>query len=81
MTVVALPVQFNVPKEGKEIVDFVAALIADIKAKKSIAELAGELPKLVSAVDGFNQLGEEMKSQFDGDLEGYLVREIRNALR
>jgi len=71
----------EIPKESKEVVDAITALIADIKAKKSIAEISGDmLPKVVAAVDGFDQLDDEVKSDKKPELSGYLVEQTMKAL-
>jgi len=74
-------VELSVPKESKEVVDFLAKIITDLVAKKSIAEIAaGNLAMLMAAVGDFDQLGEEIKSQNRDDLAAYLVKVIMTAL-
>ena len=74
-------VELNVPKESKEVVDFLAKVVMDLMAKKSIAEVAaGNLAMLMTAVGDFDALGEEMKSQNKDDLAAYLVKTIMSAL-
>lgn len=81
MAVEKIDVVLGVPKEGKEIVDAVVGIIAAIKAKKGVAEIAGEaLPKVVAAVDGFGNLSEELKSDGKDELFAYLVREVAQVL-
>lgn len=71
----------NVPKEAKEVVDFLAHVLGDIIAKKGVAEIAaGNLPALMTAVDGFSQLGDEVKSDARGALAAYLVKEMLDKL-
>lgn len=71
----------EVPKESKEVLDAVTALISDVKAKKPLAEIiAGALPKVIAAVDGFDMLDDEAKSANKGDLIGYAGKEIVKAL-
>lgn len=54
--------EIEIGKELSEIVDLVAAIIVDIKAKKDIATIAAEnLPALMVAVQGFDQLVPEAK--------------------
>ena len=70
-----------VPKESKEVVDALVSILQDVKAKKSIGEIAaGALPKIIVAVEGFDQLDDEAKSEHKGDLAAYLVNEIVKAL-
>lgn len=79
MQVVA--VTMDVPKEGKEVIDALAGLVADFKAKKPVAEVvAGNLGKLLAAIEGFDQLGEEAKSSNKDELAGYSVQQIMHAL-
>lgn len=74
-------VELKVPKESKEVLDAVTNLIENIRAKKGVAEIAAsELPMLIAAIDGFDKLGEEVKSEFKPDLIGYSGKEIAKAL-
>lgn len=75
-----IDVVMGVPKEGKEVIDFICALIKDIKEKKSLTELMAELPKLVLAVEGLGNLGEELKSDGKDELAAYVVKEVIAAL-
>ncbi len=71
--------QVSLGKESAEVVDFLAAIVKDIKMKKSLPEIALNLPKLVAAIEGYNLLGEEMKLAWPG-AAGYLVSEVGAAL-
>jgi len=74
-------VQMEVPKESKEVIDALVVLVSEIKAKKSVSEIvAGALPKVISAVDGFDQLGEEVKSDGKDELAGYTVQQLLSSL-
>ncbi len=56
--------EVEVAKETMEIFDALSGIAADIKAKKQIAELvAGNLTKLIAAVEGFDKLSEEFKAK------------------
>ena len=80
-TMQTVTVTMEVPKESKEVVDCITAILKDVKAKKTVAEIAATaLPKLVTAVDGFNAIGEEVKSQNKDELSGYLVQQTMDAL-
>lgn len=75
-------VQMEVPKECKEVVDLIAAILTDIKMKKSLAEVAsGNLPKLFVAVEGFDQLGAEFMSDGQDEVAGYLVQQMMAAFK
>ena len=81
MTITTIPVTLDVPKESKEIVDFMADIIVDIKAKKSVTEIATEnFMPLFDAVKGFEDLDDEAKSQYRDDLAGYLVQRFMEVL-
>lgn len=72
-------VALKVPKEMKEVGDLVLVLIADLKAKKSVSEMAGDvLQKLLAAMEGMQALGEEIKSpeaiQYVGLLGGQIAQ-------
>jgi hypothetical protein len=55
--------EVSVPKEVSEVFDALALLVAEIKAKKEVAVIVAEsLPAIIKAVDGFQNLGEEVKS-------------------
>jgi len=67
----------SVPKEAKEVKDLLVQLVADIKAKKTAVEIAGNsLPKLMAAIDGFEKLDEEAKSPQIAVLVGLLGGQI-----
>lgn len=76
-----VPVSLSVPKESKEVVDAVAGIVADIRAKRPVAEIAvGALPKLLVAVEGFDQLDDEAKSKQRSDLAAYLVKNLLDSI-
>lgn len=53
----------SLPKEINDVRKLVVELVKDLKAKKDISLIAAEnFPLLMSAFDGFDKLGEELKS-------------------
>lgn len=74
-------VTLGVPKEGKEIVDALSAILAHFMAKRPLAEIAGHLPAIMVAVDGYQKLGEEIGSDANDELAGYLVCKMFEALK
>jgi hypothetical protein len=81
MTVQKVTVTMEVPKELKEIIDAESGILRDIKAKKPIAEIvAGNLQKLIAAVEGFDKVDEEIKSDGKDEAAGYLVQQNMDAL-
>lgn len=81
MTIVTIPHTLNVPKESKEIVDGIVELIRDLKAKKSTsAVLAGQIDNISGYLDGWDELDDELKSEYRDDLAGYLVQQVMEIL-
>jgi hypothetical protein len=63
MAVEMVELKVMVPKECEDVAKFLVELVADIKAKKTISEIAGEnLANLMAAVNGFEALGAEVKT-------------------
>lgn len=81
MPIQTVPVTVEIPKEAKEVVDAVAAIIDAIVQKKPIAEFAALLPVVLTAVDGVNALGEEAKSVYNDELAGYALQKIMGAIK
>lgn len=75
-----VPVNMQVPKEGKEIVDAATALIAHFVNGKPLAEAAALLPELLKAADGFGIVSEEIKSQYKDELAAYAIQKIWDSL-
>lgn len=74
-------VELQVPKEMNDVREFLVKLLVDIKAKKPIAELvAGALPGLIAAVDGYNKISDEAKAKEAYNLYGLLVADVIAAL-
>lgn len=79
MALVSLKV--DVPKEMNDIRVFLVQLIADIKAKKSVAEIVGgSLGGLMAAIEGWDQLDDEAKLKEAYNLYGVLLGDIAKAL-
>lgn len=75
-------VEVEVPKEMKEVADFIVGLVQDIKEKKSVTAIAAEnLPALMGAVQGFESLSAESKSEQAYALYGLLVGDLIKALK
>ena len=72
--------ELQVPKESKEILDALFDLYEDIKAGKNVGEITSEnLTGLFAAVNGYEQLGEELKSSKRSDLMAYGVKRMADA--
>lgn len=78
----SVSVELKVGKETKEVIDAVTHIIAEIKAKKGIQEIAiGSLQKLIVAVEGVEKVDDEIKSELQVDTITYAGRELTNALK
>lgn len=73
-------VNMEVPKEGKELVDFLDKVLEKVMGKAPIAEYAELLAAVMPAVDGIAKLGEEMKSDGKDELAAYLVHKLLGRL-
>ncbi len=68
-------VQLNVADEVKALGDALQALIADLKAKKSIAQIGADiLPALLSGIGGVANIGADLNL---ADNDAYLARAIK----
>lgn len=73
-------VNMKVPKEMKEVKDFLVKLIEDIKMKKSTSEIiAGSLAGLMLAIEGFDKLGDEVKSKESYNLYALMIADMVKA--
>lgn len=71
-------VQLNVSDEMKALGDALGQLIGDIKAKKSVAQIAADvLPGLLVAVGGMSAMGADIKLV---DNQVFLLKSIVGAL-
>lgn len=81
MSIVTINVEMQVPKEAKEIVDAVFGLVEDVLAKKDIGTITAEnLPALMTAIDGYDQVMPSVKSEYRDELVGYLVQQAMAVL-
>lgn len=70
-----------VGKESSEVVDALHELIKDIKAGKSITEISAEnLPGLMTAVSGYEDIDDEMKGAERNATIAYAGYKIGDAL-
>lgn len=75
-----VPVTLDVPKETKEVIDFLAAIADHFIQKKPVSEIAAILPQGIVAFDGYEKIGAEVKSQYKDEAAAYLVREVTKRL-
>lgn len=57
-------IKVNVPKEAEELLDFLVIVVLALK-KKDYGMIASNLPKLMDAISGLDQLDEEAKAHKD----------------
>ncbi len=68
-------------KESSEVFDALRDLVVDIRAGKKVAIIAAEnLPGLMTAIDGYEQLGAEAKHESRTATLGYGVAQIGGAM-
>lgn len=80
MSVTTINYTMQVPKELKEVVDLLDAILENIMAKKSVAEYGNILDELMAAVEGIGGVSEEIKSEFRDEAAGYLVHKLLGRL-
>lgn len=81
MTVQLLKKEVEVTKEASEVFEAMAELIKDIRAKKGVAQLTAEnLQGLMKAIDGFDQLDDEVKHKAFYKTAGLGMGEMAEAL-
>ena len=66
----------EVPKEAKEVVDFLDKVLEKVLAKAPLAEYANLLAAAMPAVDGVQDIGEELKSDGRDEIAGYMVQKL-----
>lgn len=81
MPVEVVHVQLPVPKESKEIVDALSGLVEHFKNGGDLAGATAKLPQVMAAVDGWDKVGEEMKSEFNDEAAAYMLHKIMAALK
>lgn len=73
-------VELNVPKESKEVVDFLALIFDEAKQGLGVDDIAKLLPGLMQAIEGLDKVDDEIKGKNRDDLMGYLVKQIGSKL-
>lgn len=66
----------EVPKDAKEVVDVVIKVVNHFVQKKPWSELMHELPAVMAAVDGWENVVASVQGQKLGETVGYLVGEV-----
>lgn len=68
--------EIEVPKETKEIIDFLDKVAAKVKAKAPLAEYSTLIADLYTAVEGAGVVDDEMKSKHKGAALSYLIEKV-----
>jgi len=69
-----------VGKESKEVVDLIDAILEKVMAKAKIADYVELFDELTLAINGVQNVSEEMKDETRSNLAGYLVAKLMNRL-
>lgn len=72
--------EMQVPKELKEVVDLLDAIVEKIQSGADFQEYTTLLPKLVAAVDGVQHVTQELQGQYRDEAAGYLVHKLLGRL-
>lgn len=81
MSVQLVPVTQDVPKESKEVVDFTCDVVAHLLKGGKISELVNLLPEGMVAADGSLKVSEEVGSDNNDELAGYVVQKVLSTLK
>lgn len=74
--------EVELPKELYEVSTLIIELLKDIVEKKDIAVISAEnLPLLMAAFQGFDQMSEELKDEKVFDLAALMVSDILKVLK
>ena len=74
-------VTLDVPQESRDIIDFIDGLLEDILAKKDAMTVVTEnLPTLVKAVDGYDEVAQSFSDESRSALAAYLVKVLMDRL-
>lgn len=75
-----IKVELNVPKESKEVIDLLAKLFDEARDGLGVDDISKVLPELLAALDGLDQVDEEIKGKDRGAILAYLVNEVGERL-
>ncbi len=74
--------ELEVPKELNDVAVLIVALVEDMVAKKDLATISAEnLPLLMSAIQGFEAMGEELKDEKMYNAIAMLVVDLMKVLK
>ena len=73
-------VTLEVPKESKEVVDFLDKVLEKVMSGASLDSYATLIAEVLPAIDGINKVLDEVKSDGRDEIAGYLVHKIMGRL-
>jgi len=81
MSVQKVEVKMMVPKELKEIIDAVTGLVGHFIKGGDIAGALLLVPSVMTAVDGYEKVSEELKSDGQDEAAAYMVHKVWESLK
>ena len=73
-------VTIAIPKESKEMADFLGKIIQHFVQKKSLAQISAILPEGIKAFDGFDKIDDEFKEDHPA-VTSYTSLQIMRSLK
>ena len=73
-------VEMDVPKEAKEVIDFLGAVLDKVMSKAELSEYSTLLSQVLPAIDGVGKIGDEIKSNGRDEISAYLVKVVMEKL-
>lgn len=73
-------VTLDVPKEAKEVIDFIDKVLEKLLTKAPLESYAELFITILPAIDGIGQVKEELKGDGKDELVAYLVHKIMGRL-
>lgn len=72
--------ELQVPKETKEVIDFLAAIAEKVIAKAATSEYMQLVDELYKGLEGVEKVGAEVKGNHKGAIVAYLVDQVGKKL-
>lgn len=75
-----IPYEMKVPKETKELIDLIDAVLMKIMAGEPISTFMELMDELYLAADGATLIGEEVTSKYQDEIAGYMLHKLMGTL-
>lgn len=72
--------EMSIPKESKELIDLINAVLEKIMAGEPLSTYMELMDEVYLAADGVSMIGAEVKSQYSDEMAGYLTHKIMGTL-